>query len=99
MLTYKLPPFVKYKHIMDDLKVELQYGMQIEQIGSRWICKWTREKLRTFILDHVLLHEIGHHVYHERRSKQGHPYVPFTQASEQFAENYALRHTKSHHLG
>jgi hypothetical protein len=90
-LEYKMPPFVKQKHIEHDLKVELKYGMQIEQTGSRWLCKWTQENLCRYTIDHVLLHEIGHHVHHEQRAKQGLEYLPRTQASEQFAEDYALR--------
>lgn len=90
-LEYKMPPFVKQKHIQQDLRVELKYGMQVEQTGSRWWCRWTQENLRRYTIDHVLLHEIGHHVHHQQRSKQGLAYLPATQASEQFAEDYALR--------
>jgi len=92
-LEFKLPPFVKHKHILHSLAVELTYGMKIEQTGSRWLCKWTEEGLGRFILGHVLVHEIGHHVFHEQRMKLGLEYMPQTEESEQFAENYALRHT------
>jgi hypothetical protein len=94
-LTYKQPAYVKQKHILQYLTVELEFGMRIEPMGSRWLCKWTGEDLRRFIVGHVLLHEIGHHVYHEQRARQGYAYLPRTQASEQFAEDYALRYAKN----
>lgn len=90
-LTFKLAPNTKHKDILYRLHVELEYGMQVEQVVSRWFCRWTAEDLRRFMIDHVLLHEIGHHVHYQQRSKQGYDYLPGTRAAEQFAEDYAIR--------
>jgi hypothetical protein len=61
-LTYKFPKGWKRHHIEPDLVVERSFGMQVEQIGRRWYCRWEREDWRSFVLEHVLPHEIGHHV-------------------------------------
>jgi hypothetical protein len=53
------------------LELEMEYGMRIEQRGSRWYSVWSFETLRRFVLEHVLLHEIGHHVFHRDRAERG----------------------------
>ncbi len=91
MLSFKQPPHIKPGQIAHGLAVELAYGMRVEQVGSRFVCVWEKETLQSFIVDHVLVHEIGHHVYHRRRRQQGYSYCPNRTESEQFAEAYALR--------
>ncbi len=91
-LMMKMPPHVKRKHIELYSRDALSYGMEIEQTGSRWIARWSAASLRRFNLDHVLAHEIGHHVYYSRRHAQGLACNPNTNESEQFAEAYAVRH-------
>lgn len=53
---------------------------------GEWCLRWTRESLRSFYLDDLLLHEVGHHLDFYRRQ--------WTDANskqqEQFAENYAV---------
>jgi hypothetical protein len=85
-LTFKGSQRVKRRHIEHKLVVERSFGMQVEQIGSRWFCRWNREDWRHFILEHVLPHEIGHHV------------GEYCDPSEQFAEDYALRYQRSRQL-
>ena len=53
---------------------------------------WSAEDLRCFIVEHVLLHELGQHVYFWRRQQQGLTYHPNMPGAEQFAEDYALRY-------
>lgn len=90
-LQFKLPPNTKQIDVNWGLCMELEYGMKVERQGSRFVCKWSAADLRLFILEHVLVHEVGHHVYHQRRRRQGVASFPSRVESEQFAEAYALR--------
>ena len=98
-LQFKMPPSTKRKDIETYEWVELSYGMKFEQQGSRIFCQWSAADLRHFIVEHVLLHEVGHHVYHRRRQQLGYDYKPWTTESEQFAEAYALRHSRASNTG
>ena len=91
-LAYKLPPYVRHRDIEHGLCVERDFGMRLEPVGSRWWCHWDAEDLRRFIVQHVLPHEVGHHVSHQTRSSGGLERCPGTGACEQFAEAYARRH-------
>jgi hypothetical protein len=91
-LSYKLLPHTKRSDVERGWAVELSYGMRVEPQGSRWVCSWNQEDLRRFIVKHVLLHEIGHHVYDQQRRLAGLVHQPRTRESEQFAEAYAFRH-------
>ncbi len=93
-LNYKQPPHVKQGDIEQGLAIEMAYGMCLEMVGRRWICQWSRDNLRRFILDHVLIHEIGHHVFHQQRLKQKLTASPSARLREQFAEDYARRHSQ-----
>lgn len=90
-LRYKLPARTRGGDIESGLAVELEYGLQVEQVGSRYTVRWEARHLRRFILEHVLPHEVGHHVYHTRRQVAGYVFRPGTVESEQFAEAYARR--------
>lgn len=90
-LRIKLPPHVKRSHIELYCSVELAFGMRPERIGSRWFCCWDAGDLRRFILRHVLLHEIGHHVQRMHRLTMGYRPYAGEVVSEQFAEAYAIR--------
>jgi hypothetical protein len=90
-LSMKQPRHLKRADIERGLAVEMAYGMQVTQVGSRYVCTWDVADLRRFVVQHVLLHEIGHHVYHWRRQRANYPYRPGTKESEQFAEAYARR--------
>jgi hypothetical protein len=79
--AYKFSKGTK-RHHLAHLEVERSFGMQVEQIGRRWFCRWDREDWRRFVLEHVLPHEIGHHV---------------CGPSEKLAEEYALRYLQSLH--
>ena len=71
--------------------VELSYGMWTERVGGRLLCRWERECLRRYVAEHVLLHEIGHHVQRRQRLRVGFSAFPGHSASEQFANDYATR--------
>lgn len=90
-LRFKLRAGIRQSEIERELAVQLRYGMEIEQAGSHYTCVWSVESLRCFLLHHVLLHEVGHHVFFQRRKQQGYPYTPSVAGAEQFAEDYALR--------
>ena len=90
-LRYKLPARTRSSEIECGLAVEQVYGLQVERVGSRYYLHWETSDLRRFILEHVLPHEVGHHVYHTRRREAGYVFRPGTAESEQFAEAYARR--------
>jgi hypothetical protein len=92
-LTFKLAPFTKRRDIDQVLRVQLHFGMQVEQLGSRYMCVWSKSTLRDFIIDHVLLHEVGHHVFFWSRMKQGLAYTPAVAGAESFADDYAIRNS------
>ena len=90
-LHFKLRAGTRPSEIERGLAVQLKYGMEIKREGSRYTCVWTTASLRRFLLEHVLLHEVGHHVFFLRRKQQGYPYTPCIAGAEPFAENYAVR--------
>jgi len=61
-----------------------RWGARWQRLGGEWYCYWDKERYGRYILDHVLLHEIGHHQddFHRRRTGEG---------IEKFAERYALQ--------
>lgn len=71
--------------------VELSYGIRMERVGGRLFCRWEPECLRRYVAEHVLLHEIGHHVQRRQRLRVGFSAFPGHAASEQFADDYASR--------
>lgn len=72
-------------------RVEREYGLEMRRDGDRLLCAWPAESYRRFVAEHVLLHEIGHHVDYERRARAGFRRRLPTRAKEQFAEDYAIR--------
>ena len=94
-LCYRQPPHLDLKDVRRWLWVEVEYGMQVHRQGSRTVCSWDEQNLRHFILDHVLAHEIGHHVFRKQRIRVGLAQDVKRSVSEQFAEAYALRHHRS----
>lgn len=94
-LAYKLSPGTRRHHIEQHLCVELEFGMAIQRSGSRWLTSWEPECLRAYLLEHVLAHEIGHHVCHLQRRRAGLRSCPGRHCCEQFAEAYAVRHCRS----
>lgn len=98
-LCYRQPPHTTRAGIEHGLSVETAYGMQIEQEGRRWACQWEAEALRRFTIEHVLMHEIGHHICFLQRHRDGFKGALGWAASEQFAEDYALRFQRPWHRG
>jgi hypothetical protein len=93
-LRFKLRAHTTQADIERVFSIQRQYGMEIERDGSRYICVWSPEYLRRFIVEYVLLHEVGHHVFFWQRQNQGYAYTPHIGGVEQFAENYARRYGK-----
>jgi hypothetical protein len=71
--------------------VDCRFGMKIEDRGGRLWRRWPPECLRRYMVDHVLLHEIGHHVQYEQRWREGQRRWLPSHVKEQFAEDYAIR--------
>ncbi len=66
------------------IKEHSRFGAIWRKIGMSWYCYWQHGLYKDYILKHVLLHELGHHMdeYHMRRGQEG---------REKFAEKYALQ--------
>ncbi len=88
---FKLRQHCDSGYIEHFYRVELDYGMQVERRGSITLGRWPAEGIRRYIAEHVLLHEIGHHVQYQQRVRARHwRWLPHRQA-EQFADDYAIR--------
>lgn len=83
-LSFKQPPHVRRSQL--DESIAVQFGMEIKQSGRRWVCCWTKENLRRFVLDYVLPHEVGHHVFYKSFG-----YKKDGSQSEKFAHTYAIQ--------
>ncbi len=90
-LAWLLRAGSKPRHWSHGPDTETRFGMIRERAGSRWMCRWDREDLRRFTLEHVLLHEAGHHVCHREREAAGLVLCPGNGNCEQYAEHYAIR--------
>lgn len=86
--SFRLTPHTRPHHIERWYRHDLSYGLRVERVGCRYVAHWDRENLRRYIVEHVLLHEIGHHVFRKRFG-----YHPGS-ASEQYADDYAIRHRR-----
>jgi hypothetical protein len=71
-------------------KVECSCGLEIDCTGGRAICTWHDEHYRRYVVEHVLLHEIGHHVQYQERWRSGYRRWLRSPVKEQFAEDYAI---------
>jgi hypothetical protein len=78
-------------YIQQRYRVDCSYGMQIDRRGRSVICRWSAESACRFMVEHVLLHEIGHHVLYQQRWRAGLLRRLASPIHEQFAEDYALR--------
>lgn len=78
--------FIKHRY-----RVERGYGMEVYRVGSQTFCHWPNENGQRFTVEHVLLHEIGHHVLYQQRWRNGHSRRLPSRNHEQFAEDYAIR--------
>lgn len=94
-LRFKMKAHTKLSDIENGLAINCDYGMTIERQGSRYVCKWAAEDLRRFVVEFVLLHEVGHHVQFRERQQQDLPYRANAPGHEQFADDYALRWRKA----
>jgi hypothetical protein len=93
-LTYKQPAGTRRGDMETGFMIERHFGLRMEKVGSRWYCRWSAEDLRLFALEHVLIHEVGHHVQCMQRQRQGIQPWPSRRVSEQFAEAYACRYLR-----
>jgi len=59
-------------------------GLKYEKENEEWICYFTEFQAKTFMLMHIFLHEMGHHV-DKLRSKNKNQML----GGEEFAENFA----------
>ena len=76
-----------YKPSDKTMREYAKYGAKWESIGNYWFCYWKNELYKNYILYHVLLHEIGHHMDEHHKSRG-------SLSKEAFAENYATEMEK-----
>jgi hypothetical protein len=60
-----------------------RFGARWEILGNQWYCYWKPENFKKYILEHVLFHELGHHI-------DDHLSLRRSFGKEKFAELYAL---------
>ncbi|RJP60173.1 MAG: hypothetical protein C4541_04660 [Candidatus Auribacter fodinae] len=76
--------FDEHKHVFDLL------GVAYEQHKKGWECRFTDNQARAFMLLHVFVHELGHHLDRMRTRNQ------FSMpGGEFFAEKYANKHLET----
>ncbi|HEY3268179.1 MAG TPA: hypothetical protein VGM37_14750 [Armatimonadota bacterium] len=86
-------PHTRPHNIEQWYRHELAFGMRVEQRGGRYVGVWEPGDLRRYVACHVLLHEVGHHVF--RRRFGFHP----GETSERYADDYAFRLLKGCEAG
>lgn len=66
-----------------------KYGVVPVNDGKNWVMKWQTEQLRKFYINHLLYHEVGHHIdwYFRHWSKAN------SKQQEEFADQYAMQKT------
>jgi hypothetical protein len=85
--TWSVPFYDDHFAILDRLGVESE-SVEDEHVRS-YLCKFTEQSARGFLLMHVLLHELGHHHDHmTTRSRRD------AARGEDYAEQYALHHAE-----
>lgn len=70
--------FGEHRHIFDRI------GVSYDKSEDGWICRFTASKAKAFMLLHVFVHELGHHV--DRMSTKNKRSTP---KGEDFAERFA----------
>ena len=66
--------------------VKLRASDGEEKVEIDWLCFFTKQQAKAFMLMHIFLHELGHHVDKLRSRNKDR-----TNGGEAFAENYAVR--------
>jgi len=61
------------------------FGVTFEEKQDNWCCFFTEKQAKAFMLLHIFLHELGHHVDKLRSKKQND-----MRGGEEFAEKYAI---------
>lgn len=69
------------------LKWYFAYEPELIEINGKWILKWTKEKIKRYYLEELLLHEIGHKIDSVYQRFWSSNYRK--QKGENFADNYA----------
>jgi len=91
-LCYILGATKEYKNYERLFDIELSFGMKLEIADNKVMACWSSDCLRRFICCHVLLHEIGHHVYRRERHSDLSPAYKDYNESEKHASHFAKRY-------
>jgi len=76
--------FQEHHWLIRVLGVVTEKKVRSEEEGTYWLCYFSESQAKAYMLMHVFLHELGHHIG-KFRSKKRNP------SGEVFAENYANR--------
>jgi hypothetical protein len=94
-LEFRLRSRKKRRRIEHFYRIELFFGLQIERQSGVWWGRWEADGLRRFMLEYMLLHEIGHHVYSLGHPRHQYPTNASELNHERFAIAYAHREQQS----
>lgn len=88
--TIKLQPWATLSptwwsgHVWGHDSILTRLNVPLEAVGDSFVCRFTRDTARAYMLLHVFMHEIGHHLYFVRNGMT-------SDRSEKYAEEFALR--------
>lgn len=74
-----------FGHVDDHMSILSRLGVSMEEAADSVICRFTRDGARAYVLLHVLMHELGHHMHWTTRRIRSHD------RAEAIAEELALR--------
>lgn len=76
--------FKEHQWLLNILEVVTEKNVDAENEDVYWLCYFSEAQAKAFMLMHIFLHELGHHVGKFRSKKRN-------SSGEVFAENYANR--------
>jgi hypothetical protein len=85
-LEFRLRSRRRRRRLAHYYRLELSFGLRIDLRSDGWFAQWEPDGLRRFILEYLLLHEVGHHVHDLRHPWHLYP----TNASELNQERFAI---------
>jgi hypothetical protein len=90
-LEFRLRSGVKFRRTHHLYHIQSFFGLRLELRGGVWLGRWEADHLRRFILEYMLLHEVGHHVYYLGYPWHRYRHGPSELNHERFAIAYAHR--------
>ncbi len=92
-LCERLPRYCQFGKSQRHLAVAIRHGMLLERERGWLYCKWHFDQLKRHMLEFILSHEVGHHVFDTQIARKSWC-TPSMAANESFADEYARRFCK-----